>query len=895
MLDTVGDWQELSALYEQADALESDELARWLVDLERQQHRQLPDLRRMLAARDYVARADFLQSLPGAVEARPGAVVRDRGEGELVGPYRLLGPLGSGGMADVWLAERVDGAFFRQVAIKLLFDHPSGPHRDSFAERFRRERDILARLAHSNIAALHDAGVTPRGQPWLALELVQGLPVTAWCDERRLDVAGRIAIFRQVLLAVEHAHSNLVIHRDLKPSNILVSTDGTVKLLDFGIAKLVAESQADTDLTRRHGRPMTLTYASPEQFNGAPLTTASDVYSLGIVLYELLAGATPFEPQKGSLARFEDAVLYVEPRPPSRVKIDAKHIDRDLDAIVLKAIAKTPDARYSSAEAMRRDLDRWAACDTVEARVPGAWYRADRFVRRHRLAVASTATAATLLVVFAVLALLSATRAREETRAAAAARDFMIGLFKVADPEKVDGNEPSARQVLETASERAGAALKEQPELLAQVLESIYHLQDNAGQLALAERTLDRLASAHRAAGDAPGLIRALVEGSYTAYRLDRPARAAALINQALEAAKTDAPDASLAARMLYVHAWALRGIGEVQRSEAEMKNAIVALETVHGHGSSEAIQAQRGLADLYGATVRYDEAIDRIEAALLTEGASSKATPEDRLELRIIRFSLYFQAGRYVRAKQLSEELRGDCAAVLGKTHSFCSFLLTLRARLYLRTDRLDQARGLLPELQAAALVPSALPSQVRARIEAARVMAASGDLAGYRSAREAVASVAVDPDNSPILRVSAAIALSECSLLMSEVTQARQWARVAYDLQAVRSWGQRGTSLILLGIASQRDGDDASALAFFERAEPELAAELGSDHPLIALFRLNQALSHQRLGHWREAERLRSVAMLKVRRAWGDESDQAPPFSATDAQRDAARSYFL
>ena len=237
----------------------------------------------MLGARARMAQEGFLETLPtlsGPADSQP----TEWGEGSRLGAYRLVRHIGSGGMAEVWLAERVDGAFDRQVAIKLLYNHPTRAEREPFVERFRRERDILASLNHPHIAGLHDAGVTPSGQPWLALEVVQGERITDWCDARRIDVRGRVRLFTQVLDAVAYAHANLVVHRDLKPANILVTEKGEVKLLDFGIAKLldgVEGGAKDSELTRHGGRPLTPQYASPEQLQGRPLTTASDVYSAG--------------------------------------------------------------------------------------------------------------------------------------------------------------------------------------------------------------------------------------------------------------------------------------------------------------------------------------------------------------------------------------------------------------------------------------------------------------------------------------------------------------------------------------------------------------------------------------------------------------------------------------
>jgi serine/threonine-protein kinase len=272
-------------------------------------------------------------------------------------------------MAEVWCASRADGAYERQVALKLPLRLP---WRDDLAERLARERDLLARLDHPHIARLYDAGLDGH-KPWLAMELVQGAPITSWCDGRTRSPRGRVRVFLQVLDAVAHAHGQLVLHRDLKPSNILVDGQGQVKLLDFGIAKLLGDDELthDTRLTELGGRALTPDYASPEQLRGEPLSTASDVYSLGVILHELLCGELPYRLRHRSAAQIETAVLEGDPtRPSARVAAAAagqrgltpRRLSRllrgDLDAIVMQALRKQPAERYAGAAELRADLQR---------------------------------------------------------------------------------------------------------------------------------------------------------------------------------------------------------------------------------------------------------------------------------------------------------------------------------------------------------------------------------------------------------------------------------------------------------------------------------------------------------------------------------------------------------
>jgi serine/threonine protein kinase/tetratricopeptide (TPR) repeat protein len=328
--------------------------------------------------------------------------------GESVGPYRLIRLLGKGGMAEVWLAQRADGAFTREVALKL----PMLSHlRSDLASRFARERDILAALEHPNIARLYDAGISANGLPYLAMEYVPGEPLTVWCDAHLLGIRERLELFLQVLDAVQYAHERHVIHRDIKPSNILVTRSGQVRLLDFGVAKLLASDPAQTNLTQRFGKALTPDYASPELVRGEQIGAPTDVYALGVVLYELLAGNNPYHlSAAGSITLLEEAIATaVVERPSTQLAPEAgrnrgmtqrklkQRLKGDLDAIVLKALAKAPGDRYGTAAAMADDLKHRLHGEPVAARPDRLGYRYGKFVLRHRTIVATTAAAIVLV------------------------------------------------------------------------------------------------------------------------------------------------------------------------------------------------------------------------------------------------------------------------------------------------------------------------------------------------------------------------------------------------------------------------------------------------------------------------------------------------------------------
>jgi WD40 repeat protein/serine/threonine protein kinase/TPR repeat protein len=393
----------ISELLDESHDMPAPRREAWLADLERSDPESAALLRDMFAARASPSGA-FLEArviLPHKLTST--SEVDSALIGKQFGPYRVLSLLGYGGMGSVWLAERIDGLFTRQVALKLVHSSLKGR---VMTERFAREREILASLNHPNIARLLDAGFAEDGQPYLALDYVAGTPLTAYCDERRLSISERLELFRQVLNAVQYAHAHLVIHRDLKPANLLVTKEGQVQLLDFGIAKLLTEAEAkETELTQLGGRAMTPDYAAPEQIAGAPITTAADVYALGVMLYELLTGERPYKLKRETRGALEEAILHTDPGAPSRTALNeaaaaarattAKKLSStlrgDLDTIVFKALKKSPAERYATANAFSEDIARFLRGDVVLAQPDSVAYRTRKFARRHWVGIAAAA------------------------------------------------------------------------------------------------------------------------------------------------------------------------------------------------------------------------------------------------------------------------------------------------------------------------------------------------------------------------------------------------------------------------------------------------------------------------------------------------------------------------
>ncbi len=414
----VPDWQQLSAMYELANALDADGLEDWLDRLQAQAHPLLPQLQQMLDDRARMPDSDTFGSVPPRPEPREVA----RREGSRFGSYRLQRRIDDGDAAEVWLAQRHDVAVRRPEIIRLLARQTGSVERQTFAQRFEREREMLAALNHPNIAGLHEAGVTPGGWPWVARDYVDGEPLTVWCDARRLGVEARVRLFRQVVVAVRHAHAHLVLHRDLRPANILVTPQGEVRILDFGLVRLLEPdggASIETEIARASGALYPAWYTAPEQLLGQTLTTGCDVYALGVVLYELLCGERPDEPAFESAALLEQSIIDIAPRPPSQraLTVAAAHLRDttparlrrmlcgDLDAIVLSTLAKQPSQRCASAEALRAELDRWLAGEPAEACGAGRRGVARRFAQRHAIPIALVTGAALAAVGAAATAL----------------------------------------------------------------------------------------------------------------------------------------------------------------------------------------------------------------------------------------------------------------------------------------------------------------------------------------------------------------------------------------------------------------------------------------------------------------------------------------------------------
>jgi len=560
-------WPAISRLLDEALELDVSRRAAWLDSLPAEHAKLRPVLARLLDKH-----VEALQKIRTGPHATNGAMAQGAtpdsqgpGVGAQVGAYRLRSLIGRGGMGTVWLAEKVNaGGAALPVAIKL--PTLQGQSAQVIAERFERERQILAALNHPNIARLYEAGVSENGSPYLALEYVEGETLPVYCAQHSLTVRKRLELFLQVLKAVQYAHASLVIHRDLKPTNIIVTSTGDVKLLDFGIAKLLdpeTRHAAETHLTLAYGKLMTLDYASPEQVLGEPLGTASDVYSLGVLLYELLTGTRPYKLKRGSRAELEEAILTSDTRRPSLAP-DAQFatsasssvtrlrrtLRGDLDTIVLKALDKDRAQRYQTAEAFARDCERYLERRPVLARPQSRWYRLRKFAARNRVMLTAGSAVAVALVVGLGMALWQARVATEQSRLAReealkqqAVQSFMTSLFDRntrLQPDAAKARNMTVRELLLDASTRvkAKSSFTGAPGVKLELLNTVASLLRDIDEYEQAAALSDEavaLATAHSLTGT-DAYVEALMGQTATARLLGRGDLAVSSRNAALAA-----------------------------------------------------------------------------------------------------------------------------------------------------------------------------------------------------------------------------------------------------------------------------------------------------------------------------------------------------------------------
>ena len=616
------------------------------------------------------AAADGFLELPARP---PGLVV-----GDPIGPFQIRELLGRGGMGEVWLGERVDADFAQRVAIKIL---PITGDNDA-AARFRRERRVLARLDNPRIAKFLDGGITSGGRLWLAMELVEGPELLVAC--RGLELEAKLRLFAEICDVVQAAHRSLVIHRDLKPSNILVTADGMPKLLDFGIAMLIIpDADSEGGLTRTSERPMTLHYASPEQIRGGEITVASDVWSLGVILHEILVGARPYI--GGSRVETEAAILAAVPSRPS-TKLDggrARELRGDLDAIVMKALRAAPSERYASAEALGADIRHHLARSPVAARGDATGYLLRAMVRRHRAGFAVAGLAITLLLAGIAGTVSQARRALEQTAKAERAANLAVGVLESFDPDRMTSRPLSQPEILERSGERL-SELASDPDAQARFLvvyaQTWLDLGDQRRALPLANRAV---VLGYTFDPGGLGLAKALeVRGSIEYDMLDL-VRARYDFADALQIAIDVEGGAGLTVAMLFSdRADVRRKAGEFSEAENELRRGLAIATGWRGPRYPVAIKIANQLALLLADEGRYVES--RALQLQACDGARA-TTSANHIAVLICRANVArddLELGRLQRADHDLAEVIAEETRIYGPGGTELPRQLVLRAR---------------------------------------------------------------------------------------------------------------------------------------------------------------------------------------------------------------------
>ncbi|MGH8084883.1 MAG: protein kinase domain-containing protein [Lysobacter sp.] len=788
-----------------------------------------------------------------------------------VGPYRLEHLLGEGGMGQVWLAVRADGLYQRRVALKLL---RPGLADTNLRLRFTRERQILARLAHPHIARLLDAGVSADGLPYLALEYVDGAPITDYCRDHSTPLATRLQMFEQICDAVSHAHANLIVHRDLKPSNILVTPAGDVRLLDFGIAKLL-DTEAAPEQTRTGMRTFTLHYAAPEQIRGEPVTTMTDVYSLGVVLYELLTDARPYRLKRDSDAAWEEAILSHDPTRPSHavlhadtgattrdrdhnrepdpgaVRRHARALAGDLDNIVLKALSKPPEQRYPSVEALAQDLQRYAAGRPVHARAQSWNYRFGKYLRRHRWPLAS-GTLATLVLTAAlgVVAWQAREAVREATRAQAM-QDFMVGVFEGAGGTR-DGEPLDLRKLLASAVERGERELARQPRALAEMLGVIARLRTGLGDYAEAKDLLDRQAALIARAGAAPTSLRleSLTQRGRVLRLLGDPAACIALLQPELASARREQAQLPPQVTEFYSQLGRCRRANGERLGARQLFERSLAIRRENGSDRVGEVENLMDLAGLHADVGQTGTALADFEAA--RERLRREAGDRHPLLIDIDR-----NISRLLRARgdlDGAETELGDALAISQEVHG-AAHATTFAVKRQLAAIHVDQGRHAQAEAelqenhrQLASRVGPGHAALAASHRALGLLRWERGDTgAALASLRQALAIRREGGDADAI-----ANALLDLATVLHASGRPGQARPLLLDALALQR-GHHGASSAVLGETERRLGEveialgrTEAGLARLKHALERLRAGYGNDHPRSR--RAELALAYQR-----------------------------------------------
>ena len=787
--------------------------------------------------------------------------------GKEIGNYKLVSVLGRGGAGTVYLGERADSQYSGQVAVKVVDQTAIA----NLGMRFRAERQILARLNHPNIARLLDAGETEEGQPYLVMEYVQGEPLDRYCDSQQLDVQARLELFLHICSAVQYAHQNLIVHRDLKPANILVNAEGIPKLLDFGIAKLLNPRDAGemSDVTRMNDRLLTPDYASPEQILGGTVTTASDIYSLGIVLYQLLTGLRPYAvAASASQLEMERYICVADPLRPSAIiqravndgplegepKISAIATSRlmspdrlqrrllgDIDAIIMKALRKEPEHRYSSVERLVADIRHHLSNEPVQARQGNWLYYSQRFVRRHMAAVGAGAGFVVFVIAVAIVMSIqrqdiarALDRATQDRERAEKVSDFMLNVFTAADPFTNFGREPTASTLLDQAGRQIQSDLSQQPDVHARLLEAIGRSFRRMGQPARAVPYLQASLSIQRKLFDGDeSTIGSIVTEIANALRETGQAEASdRYFSQALEISRRSKDQRSQS------HAQLLVDLGRLEKTRSRPEQALehlnVALQLMREIKGPRDPEVGAILAEMSNIMVWSDDlpGAERVAREAVEIYESVPPFHPDRVMADFYLADILFYRGHVEEAAPLFERTLAAQKQLYGPANGVVADTLASLAQVRTAQNNPVEAEKLIREALDAHRQSGSTVYQKIGYLQtmlATVLMKQSKYEQAEQSLREALGLFAknLPPDHQYI--ASAEHYLGETLLATGKLTEAEQVLTAAmnrWQRSDAALW-RSARSANALGEVLHRQGRDAEAEGYLVRSYRELMAD--------------------------------------------------------------------
>lgn len=893
---STGAWREVLALFDRWAA--GDELQRiaLLTELRRERPELHARLQAMVEADRKAEQQGFLDE--GASPLADGPPLQETQWAQRrLGAWQLAEPIGSGGMGQVWLATRQDGLYTGRAAVKLL--HAAGGLSPQAQARFAREGELLARLSHPHIAQLLDAGLTPEGARYLVLEYVHGERIDHWCDARKLGIADRLRLFMQVCEAVAYAHAHLVVHRDLKPANILVTDDGHVKLLDFGVAKLLAaaddESPELTELTRAGAAGLTPEYAAPEQVEGGEITTATDVYALGVVLFGLLSGARPYASTSRGVAALARAIVEEPPRsltaalresPDAPVSRGASlaHLQQalrgDLETVVAKALKKAPAERYATVQELRDDLQRHLVHEPVSAQPDTLGYRTRKFVQRNRVPAAAVA-ALFLVLVGGILATTwqwrAATLESQRTRSVV---KVLTDIFTDLAPDATGTAQVPVLDLLHKGWQQARTNLRDDPALQAEVARPLGLMLQSSGDTVEAIAALSLSREHLRATGQTgtPQYLEVLQVLGYATSRVGRTDEAKLLLQEIIDTAQRKgldkAPEPINARIQLGEIA---RREGRLQQAQDQLADAAERARRAFGPEHRLHVLALQEQADVLrelGEWRKTRELLDSIEHAT-RRGARS-----DWLIARFNMASLRVELGEYREAIALLRPLADEMDTVYGAHDTFSIYTRTwLSMALYHQgdfaaSDAASQAALLEARKSREPGVRQTVQNLV-ARQQLRRGRCAQAEpLLRENLAHHEAGDAAARPHalRTRMLLAECRLRSGDAATARSELAQVLEAQRQLYRQRHLDLW----PTLLLLALATEAAQGIAPAQPVYEDAATVAEAMLPPGHPDVLRARAYRDASRWRLQRTAEAHQALSASLQAYRQALHDRHDE-------------------